>query len=81
MAPLRSYVLPAMAAVAAVKAVQIESYVPGCAPECIYEAVDTHSTCEVSDSKCLCLDIYSLKRHSEECLEQNCSETEYGKLL
>lgn len=76
---MRAYVLPTLAAVAAVRAVQLEDYVPGCAPACIYEAVDTHSTCEPDDSACLCRDIYSLKRHSERCLESSCSDAEYGE--
>lgn len=75
---MRSYI-PALAIVAAVRAVELEEYVPECAPACIYEAVDTHSTCEPDDSACLCRDIYSLKRHSEKCLEESCTAAAYGE--
>lgn len=81
MAPLRAYLLPTLAAVAAVRAIELAEFVPECAPPCIYEAVDTHSTCEPDDNACLCRDIYSLKRHSEDCLQDTCSETGYGKSL
>jgi hypothetical protein len=79
MAPLRTYLLPAMAAVAAVQAANIGDYFPGCAPKCLSEAVADHSTCEPDDGACLCRDIYSLKRHSEDCLEDACSDAEFGE--
>lgn len=78
MAPLRTYILPAIMAVAAVRAADLPSYVPSCAPPCLYEAVDDNSTCEKDDNACICRDMYSLKRHSESCLKDGCSEADYG---
>ncbi|CAG9944759.1 unnamed protein product [Clonostachys rosea f. rosea IK726] len=80
MAPLRTFLLPALM-VAAVRAANISDYVPSCAPSCINEAVADHSTCEQSDGACLCRDIYSLKRHSEKCLKSGCSDADYGSAM
>lgn len=79
MAPLTTYLLPAMVAVTAVRAVDLPSLVPKCAPPCLYEAVDENSTCEKDEDACICRDIYSIKRHSESCLEDKCSDIEYGE--
>ena len=79
MAPLRTYLLPAALAVAAVQATSIEEYIPKCAPKCVYTAVDENSTCEKDDNACLCRDIYSLKLHSEPCIQKACSDAEFGE--
>ena len=81
MAPLRTYLLPAAFAVTAVRATSIEDYVPSCAPKCIYTAVEENSTCEKDDNECICRDIYSLKTHSEDCIEEACTEAEFGEWL
>lgn len=80
MAPLRTYLLPAMAAVAAVNAVSINDYVPSCAPDCFKDAVENHSNCDsLQDNECLCKEKYSLKLHIDKCTESSCDDAEFGE--
>ena len=78
MAPLRTLVLPAFAAVAAAQ--NIADFVPECGTSCIDTTVDENTTCEAGDAACICENAYSVKRNAEVCLRDECSESDYGKL-
>ncbi|RYP52384.1 hypothetical protein DL768_002415 [Monosporascus sp. mg162] len=79
MAPLRTLVLPAFAAVAAAQS--IADYVPGCGTPCISETVDASTTCEADDASCICEYAYTVKRNAEVCLRDGCSESDYGLVM
>ena len=76
MAPLRTFVLPAFAAVAAAQS--IADYVPECGTGCIAETVDASTTCEADDAACICESVYTVKRNAEVCLRDGCYDSDYG---
>lgn len=78
MAPLRTIILPALAAVVAAQ--DLVSQVPECAGSCLTKTITENSSCETDDASCICTSSYSIKRNSEGCLRDACSESEYGKL-
>ena len=79
MAPLRTIILPAFAA--AVAAQNIADFVPECGTGCIETTIDESTHCDAGDAACLCENNYNVKRNAERCLRDECSESDYGKLL
>jgi hypothetical protein len=76
MAPIRVFALPAFAAMAA--ALSINDFTPSCAPQCISDSISQHTTCATDDNKCICEQVYTVKRDGEVCLRDACSVTDYG---
>ncbi|KAI1265695.1 hypothetical protein F5Y18DRAFT_44104 [Xylariaceae sp. FL1019] len=78
MAPAKFLALPALAAVAA--ALSINTYVPSCAPACISDAIDKHTTCDETDNVCICQNTYTIRVDGMVCLRDACAGSAYGML-